>query len=683
MKADSLRISKVFSSGGDVHYYLPYFQREYAWEKSNWQTLLDDVFGLYEIYNEEKPPEHFMGSLVVINDGTRNGTIPAFKLVDGQQRLTSISLLLAVLASLTKESLPILYTKIRKMILNQDEMGDLRYKLLPTKKYGDQDAFKAIVDEEELPVRESKILEAYQFFHQEINRNIQLNKIDPQKFYLVLVNSLQVVFIDLNHDERPYEIFESLNAKGKPLTQADLVRNYIAMRLPEKRQPEIFDKYWSKVEEKLQEKRVVGRSRLGELTAFLRHYISFQTGALCNESHVYERFRDRIESDFSEPNTFESEIKQLKIFSEYYDRFLRPENESENEIKVQLERLSILEYSTSYPFLLGVFDAYNKGSLSKTSLISGLKILENYFVRRYLTGEPTNYLNKLFPNLEKDINYNDFEFSLKTALLSKKYPSDHQIRISLITEGLYDKSLPTRMKTSLILDSINRYLSVKKSSGAYTVLSGDPTIEHIMPQTLNDLWKEMLGENFDQIYRDYLHTLGNLTIVTADWNASLSNSGFFTKKEKLSNHGILLNSEYFKKQVSTWNEDEIRKRADFLGNLILEIWPALGEQPEIKTSIGTKPVAINILGQRIIVRSWRDVACQTSEEMIKLNDNFDEIAEMMPAYLERKKFPRASRQLSNGWFINTNLSAQSIKTYCRNLIAAFNLDDSDWSVEEK
>lgn len=216
----------MFSTGGDVHYVLPHFQREYAWEKENWQTLLADVFGVYDIYNEKEPHEHFMGALVVINDGTRNGTVPVFRLVDGQQRLTTISLFLCAMGRLVQSTHPILYKKIRRLLVNEDEEGDLYFKLLPTRKYGDRQSYIAIIHEEALPNGlDSKIPQAFSYLHRQLEERMQEADFDPDRFFVVLTTSLQVVFIDLNQQERPYEIFESLNHKGKPLTQADLVRN--------------------------------------------------------------------------------------------------------------------------------------------------------------------------------------------------------------------------------------------------------------------------------------------------------------------------------------------------------------------------------------------------------------------------------------------------------------------------
>lgn len=215
MKADSLKIAKVFSTGGDIHYALPHFQREYAWKRENWETLLDDVLGVYGLYSEQTQPEHFLGTLVVINDGVQHGTIPVFRLVDGQQRLTTISLMLSALGRLVKESHPSLYKKIQKLLVNEDEEGHLYYKVLPTSKYGDRLSYQAIISGESPPAVESLIPKAFEYFFKELNKLLEKDQIDPEQFFIVLTTCLQAVFIDLDNNERPYEIFESLNFKGR------------------------------------------------------------------------------------------------------------------------------------------------------------------------------------------------------------------------------------------------------------------------------------------------------------------------------------------------------------------------------------------------------------------------------------------------------------------------------------
>lgn len=684
MKAESLKISKVFSSGGDVHYILPHFQREYAWDKENWQTLLNDVIGLYEAYSEEKEPEHFMGALVVINDGTRNGVIPAFKLVDGQQRLITISLMLCALGDLIRGSHPDLYKKIRRLLVNEQEDGLVYFKLVPTKKYGDRQAYFAILQGQPiLPGTDSKIPECYHFFRKEIGERLKDGSFDPARLFLVLVNGLQVVFIDLDKGERPYEIFESLNAKNKPLTQADLVRNYIAMKLPEAKQEEIFESHWAQIEDLLQEKRLVGASRLGELTAFLRHYLTMRSNVLINERHVYERFRDRMEKEIHDIKEFIEEIITLKKFASHYDRLLRPEHEPNEKIRNKLHRLNILETSTAYPFLMMLYDAYQEKTISSEEFADILDILENYLVRRYLVGEPTNYLNKVFVSLWREINPAKPVDTLRKAIITKNYPLDITIERELPHMRLYGKGKQSREKLVLVLETLNRLLDI--AAGGYTVLSGEPTIEHIMPQSLSPEWKKQLGPNWEQIYHQYLDTIGNLTLVTQDWNTELSNAPFEEKRKRLAQHALRINSLYFSQNhFSVWNEEAILKRADFLVQKILKAWPELGTPPITHKSISSRPVSLTILGETFPVNSWRDVAYQTALLIAQLTEDFEtKIASRMPAYFDKHPFRNACKQLPNGWYLYLHLSAASIKRFCQNLIALAGLSDEDWQVQEE
>lgn len=682
MKADSLRISKVFSSGGDVHYILPHFQREYAWDRSNWQTLLSDVLSVYEAYNPDKEPEHFMGALVVINDGTRNGTVPAFKLVDGQQRLTTISLVLCALGHIVEESHPNLYRKIQRLLTNTDEIGLLYFKLLPTKKYGDLGAYRAIIEGKSLPSdSESRIPEAFDYFYKELRVKILKNQLEPERLFIVLTNCLQVVFIDLDQKERPYEIFESLNAKNKPLTQADLVRNYIAMRLPIAQQEQVFEEQWSKIESLLQERRTVGRSRFGEMTAFLRHYLAFRTGLLPNQDHVYARFRDRMEKDVSSEGFIE-EIDTLCRFAIYYNYLLRSENEKDEDIQIRLSRLNVLEISTAYPFLMVMYDALEQNTINRDEFLEGLDILENYLVRRYLAGEPSNYLNKMFPTLWREVkqrcavNKLAFPEGLVQVILTKNYPSDNRIQQLLLREQLYDRSSQSRNKVCLILESVNTHLS--RGSDGYTVLNSEPTIEHIMPQSPTKEWKADLGSNLEQVYNEFLHTLGNLTLVTQEWNSTLSNAAFATKRHKLASHALRLNSQYFSAEIPQWNEKAILERANFLIFQILEIWSSLGEPPVSQAD--RKPKLLEILGETYEVGSWRDVAYYAAQCVLEVVDNFDAIAQQMPTYFSREEKKR-HWELNNGWWLKFDLTANSALNFCDSLLLAAEIPNDDWKIE--
>ncbi len=595
MKSESLRISKLFQNGGDIHYMLPLFQREYTWDKAQWQTLLQDAISIHDEMRQEADGdegsgtssnggtrvdvEHFFGSIVVINDGTRNGTVPAFQVVDGQQRLTSVSLMLCALERALNGSLGQLRKKIRRLLLNLDEDGEVHYKLLPTTKYGDQLAYTAILaGDNPLPNTESRIPAAFDYFHKELSSRIASASVSAERMFFVLTQAFQVVFIDLNRDESPYRIFESLNAKGKSLSQADLVRNYIAMRLSPGMQEKVFSGQWERIENLLQERREVGRSRLGELTAFLRHYLAMRTGVLCSEEHVYARFRDRAERDFSTEDAFAAEVGELRRFAEIYDKLLRPDGEASPDSRTLLKALNVLESATAYPLLMSAFESRVSGAVTESQWVGVLEALENYMTRRYLAGEATNYLNKLFPTLWQQVDKSDPAHSLITLLASKGYPSDSRLRQRLESKPLYDNSSLTRNRTTWVLERVNRFLSA--GTGGHTVLSGSATIEHILPQSPTSDWIDELGPDAERVVRDYLHTLGNLTLVTADWNASLSNKSFSIKKQRLSSHGLRLNSDYFNSDISAWDEDAIKARTSWLCEKITDIWPEFNVKDE-------------------------------------------------------------------------------------------------------
>ena len=667
MKADSWKISKVFSSGGEIHYVMPHFQRQYSWGKTEWEVLLKDAIAIYEEYDPEKETEHFIGSLVVINDGTR-GTITAFKLVDGQQRLTTLSLLFLVLRDLvetveTTDERERLFKKINKFVINLDEKkeDEVYFKLLPTNKYGDRQAYqKIILQENLLPQTESGIPKAYDYFYHEIKSKVKEGELDIGRFFTVLKNSFQVVFIELNKNESPYHIFESLNAKGKPLTQPDLVRNYMAMMLPTSQQEIAFTK-WEKIEKLLQEDRKVGKSGMGELTAFIRHYLAMETRNLCAESHIYARFRDYCKR--LDEKEFVLAIAKLLKFAEYYNKLLRPENEVNQDIKTALIRLNTFDLSTAYPFLLTLYNEYNYQKNNFEEFIECLKLLENYLVRRYICGEPTNYITRMFTSIWKEVTAIQDEDesvtlpeALQKVLIAKQYPNDNDVRKSIHSHKCYDpKNAKYNKKIDLVISTINRHLS--KGTGGFTVLDKESTIEHILPQTLSKEWKNYLGDEFKQIYLNYLHTLGNLTLVTPEWNGQLSNSAFVVKKQKLAEHALRINSDYFSLTIDRWDEKAILERANFLASKFIEIWPSLGEHQAFPTRTSGKPKLIQICSNEIPLskQTWRQVTIQCCEWVIEhRSDSFEKARNLLKSHFQDNRPDGNSdgkkwQKLSNGY----------------------------------
>ncbi len=674
MKADDWQMSKVFLGGGDVQYVLPIFQREYAWEEEEWGTLLDDVIETYH-ESQKAQHEHFLGSLVVIEEDGKKTLFQSYTLVDGQQRLTSVSILLCALRDLpgAEDSLN---RKVNRYLYNLDVDGDLRYKILPTTKYDDRESYIAILDGKSTDGLESRIVDAYAFYKEQLGALIESTGLLPQDLFDCVLSSLYIVFIELDRTDKPYKIFESLNHRGKALTQADLVRNYIAMTLPQSRQQKIFDSDWSQIERKLSDRRET--ARIPELTAFLRHYLAMQLGDLPRVDQVYNRFRDRIEKRMKpSDNEFELEIQKLHRFASHYEKLLRPENESSSLVKSRLERLNILEPTTAFPLLMFYYDSYESRAIDVNEFLKILKVVENYLVRRFLAGEPTNYHNSMFTSLAHELmSQNEHgASSLESALGERNYPSDNRLKQQLIWNRLYSTNKSRRIV--FVLEELSQHIN------AEVKLAKAGTVEHIMPQRPNTAWQSDLGADWQDVYREQLHTIGNLTVVSQPWNSKLSNLTFLKKREQLMQQGLPINTEYFGDENMKWNGKAIKKRALFLIEKALEAWPAFTEPPRSQGVTGRSPLTLTIRGEDFGVFSWRDMLLQ----MVNCLHEMHLLADLDAAQSEfggmirtdEEASAKSYRKSSAGWWIYVNHSAEAVVHVCRRLAQFCDLGDDEWS----
>jgi len=684
VKVENTKIRGIFSHGGRIQYRLPIFQREYAWERTQWKTLFDDVMSIHDDPGHDDPSvkitPHFMGAIVVTPDQHSTLGLSSYKIVDGQQRLVTISLLLAALKNNINET-DDLYQTIEEYLVNPKGGGDYFFKLVPSDKYRDKQAYFSILRRQNADSSNSRIINAYKFLSDVIADGLSKGKLVPEKLFSCIVNELDFVSIALESFDQPYKIFESLNAKGKPISQADLVRNYIAMRLPTERQEALFNQYWTRIEDALDERERIRGT--GELSSFLRHYLSSKLGQLPNRNRVYETFRKRMENGvFSNDPMFVDEIKVIHQHAQYYNNLLRPDNELHSEIRKRLIHLGNISASAAYPFLMYLYSLYSDRKISDEEFIRTLDIIENYLVRRFLADEPTNYLNKMFPALSYAMRDRVAEGGISgmvsTELLRRKYPSDNRLRQQLMLNRVYDKN--QQKAVVHVLQTLNRHLS--KDSGGYTVLDSTPTIEHIMPQTLTPEWKSHIGDSWEEQHKDYKDTIGNLTLVTQAWNSSLSTGELCQKKEKLAQQALTLNNDYFTREIHHWDVNAIRKRTEYLAGLIIEVWPALGEQSTEDDFTGTVPSSLFILGDRYDVRSWRDVLCKTADTVAELYD-----FESLPSNFEKTISKLCLNdnyfvELSNGWWIYAKQrSANDIIRFCKNLIQIIDLSEEDWNVQ--
>ncbi len=665
MQASETKLQSIIE--GTKQYVVPLFQRPYSWKKSEWETLWEDLVGLCE---SDNPRPHFMGSVVTMQMPGGPQGVAQFLLIDGQQRLTTIFILLAALRDVTRETQENLAEQINNTILVNTYEKDLSYyKLQPTQV--DREAFYNIIrSESHKTASESDITECYKFFEKKIRHN--KSPISLSKIKIIICSNLSLVSVELNTDDDPYLVFESLNAKGRPLTQADLIRNYFFMRIRSESQESIYAKYWQPMQDLLSD----------NLTEFIRHYLT-RTGVEVKQSEVYSKIKDEIRNYMNARDVI-SYLKNLHAFSEYYSRFLNPNRESHKNVRKYLWRLNRLEVATVYPFLLNCYDDWMKSKITEEDFISVLKILENFIIRRFVCNVQTRGLNRIFASLHsqvsKDANLvsDNFVEKLKSALQARNYPKDSEFRNRLVDVDLYSGNRSRKGK--FILESIEESFGHKEQ-----VSFDELQIEHVMVQAIanNKAWKEELGDDWAITHDLFCHTLGNLTLTA--YNQDMSDAPFKKKKQLYQISHLELN-KYFQSKTS-WRQEDIKERGNYLADIALQIWSYFGsDSAQLSSSsriTGTTPRILNCFGREYSVKSWRDVLENTLNTLIDLDDDyFKEINQKYPRFVgwNEKEF-RSTRQLSNGAFVEVNLSSDNIYTFCLKAIEATDLSVDDWNVQ--
>lgn len=654
---------------GDKQYLVPLFQRSYSWEQPQWDTLWQDLCNLYDS-DESHPSPHFMGSLVTMETPSPLQGIRQLILIDGQQRLTTILILLCVLRDKAQEKQPELFERINNSYLFNPYAKELdRYKLLPTQ--FDREIFEQLLtpseDTKQQPA--SKLIKCYRFFE----RKLRSDNLDLTKLVDLIGSHLCLVSIILSSDDHPHLVFESLNAKGSPLTQADLIRNYLLMKIPVKDQEFSYNQHWIPMAENLDNGEI--------LTEFIRHYLS-KDGKLINKKDVYSEIKRKVTQ--KEKDSL-SMLQDLCQFSSYYSKFIDPQREEKPLIRKYLSRLNQLDVATVYPFLLNCYHDLVEKKIIENEFIDILKTLENFLLRRFVCDIPTQGLNRSFcilysqvSELEKDEPFlNKLQIVLQNT--TYQYPNDEDFRESLKEVQLYKGN--RSQKAKLILESIEESFGHKEQIDLKNL-----EIEHIMPQSLTNWWKDHLGKDVEDIHELMIHSLGNLTLTA--YNPELSNHDFFRKKEELTKSKLDLN-KYFEKQDS-WTKEDIEKRTEYLVEKVLEIWSYFGDSSKNsnKKSKSTKSKSISprkliLFQEEYPVKSWRDVLIITLNKIIELKqESFEDIVEEYPNYFSSTADKlRSTRQLENGLFVEINFNRDKIKYLCQNAMEIVGLSFDQWQLE--
>ncbi|GAA7547196.1 DUF262 and DUF1524 domain-containing protein [Helicobacter pylori] len=550
MKAEAMKLLDFIGKNQEKQFVIPNYQRVYSWEKESCKQLWDDII---KTGGNDQIEGHFIGSIVFVHDGIYTTNYNELLIIDGQQRLTTITLLLIALRNYLNDEDEFLEKfscqKIQnRYLINSDEKGDKKFKLILSEP--DRDTLLSLIDENKRKPSEPslKIMENFKLFEEWISKNT-----DKLETIFKGLDKLMVVEISLERGkDNPQLIFESMNSTGKDLTQTDLIRNYILMGLEPEKQKIFYKKYWRAMEEDFKQNETL-------FNQFVRHYLTIKT-EIPNINKVYEAFKR-----YQQERGIETEalLQDLQKYCGFFCQIVF-KKEDHKDLNKALSFLVDLERDVIYPLLLELYNDYSDGVLSKQDFIPIIALIESYICRRMVCGLGTNGLNKIFASFTKKINKDQYLESIKAHFLSLetttgKFPKDSEFKNLFITIDFYNLKEKKYFFERLEFFDTQEPVNTEKC-----------TIEHIMPQKLTEEWERDLGENFQAIHDKYLHTIGNLTLT--GYNQEYSNNSFQKKRDMekgFKQSPLKLNQSL---KDGSFGEKEIKKRANDLADLALKIW---------------------------------------------------------------------------------------------------------------
>lgn len=627
MKTESHSINDVLAKNA-TSFFIPPFQRAYAWGRPEIERYFSDISRIIESEIDKKQHdklEHFFGTVVIKEEkaGFANKSV----VVDGQQRLTTTLIFLIALRDCETDTVKQDYITQNYLTNNSSSFQD-KIKLKQVTK--DWDSYRALVTKSQ--PNPGVISIAYELLKKLITEKRKLNPEVDFEHYIIAIQRINVAVIFL--DERPFKgedpqiIFETLNSLGKPLTLSDLVRNFVLLNMESNKQSDIYEKIWHpKIEDVLNE----------NSSKFFRDYLQYKTASSLkvvsdnNTKELYQQFKDFVEENFEDHNNFINDIVRFVkcykwIITEIINESISSNNTKDKEIKELLRNIfHDIKAEAFKPFVLGLLEYHqytvNNVKLSDDFLITTLTTIRTYLIRRRILG------------LTQGENKNIVTFSKKIEGLSKgniqmielltnvfyrlRLPNDNEIKTSLTTLNFYEGS---KQYSKFILGKIEEH----NTKVSVDFRNPKITIEHIMPQTLEDSWKVELGENYKEIHKNYLHNIGNL--ILTEFNSEIGNKPFEEKKRKLETSSLNYRLDIIKR--NTWSEQSIKEHLSNMTTWFLDTF-SLPEQYREKANWntltfentlfspsdtdagdvaeGNRPTELHINGEVINVKTWQDV----------------------------------------------------------------------------
>lgn len=539
---------------GNKQFLIPVYQRYYSWDIEQCRRLWNDIVDM----QKRNKAGHFVGSIVNIAEQAMPTGVQKYMIIDGQQRMTTLTLLLLALRDYAiqhPEDTTINSRRIDNMLLkNEYEVGDERYKLLLTET--DRDILIRLVESKPIPDgTKSRLIDNYKFFSGKIaDRDLQ-----PAEIY-ESIGKLQIVNITLDRTmDDAQAIFESLNSTGKELSESDLIRNYVLMGLEPSEQTYVYEHLWRPMEQLF-----LYETQDSVMDSFFRHYLTMKLTRIPKQGRVYEEFKlYHLNCEFG---TIRELCQDLLNYAKFYtDIVFKRSNNAD--LKRLYEDIVDLRMEVSYPFLLKVHNDCAKGTITEDNLKEILRLCISYVLRRSICDIPTNSMNKTFATLRNSIRPDDYMNSIKAFFVLqdtyKEFPDNEKFMAAFMSRDIY-----TMRARNYILSRLENF------GNKAPIIIENYTIEHIMPQntSLSPEWQHDLGVNWKEIQKAYIHTIGNLTLTA--YNSEMSDRPFMDKMNMpggFKESALRLNAYLVK--LTEWNEDHIKERAQQLAAKAVQIWP--------------------------------------------------------------------------------------------------------------
>lgn len=580
MKANETKVDK-FLATNETTFAIPVYQRNYDWSLFQCKQLLRDIM---DAGKNDKINAHFIGSIVYVHDDVYTASgLTELTIIDGQQRLTTITLIYIALYRFAKQTdNQMLVNRIHKTyLINEFAPEAEKLKLKSTE--NNKDALRYILNSSDGDEFKgySRIIENFDYFKSSIN---------AENFEIVQRGLSKLIFVDIALDrqrDNPQRIFESLNSTGLELSQADLIRNYILMGLSRTNQDKIYKNYWDVIEQNAKDE-TLNKSRVSE---FIRDYLTLKNREIPNKGDVYVTFKAKYPT--TTIDELEIVLADLKSLVKYFNKLTNPKNEADKEIRVHLEYINRLEINVAFPFLMKVYEDYSNSVINKSTFISVLSLIQSFTFRRFILGLPTNALNKIFMGLYDKVEADNYLFSIQKSLLQRsgvqRFPRNTETINALKEKDVYNIKPKNR---TYLLERLENY-----QNNEPVIIEGnsDITIEHIFPQNPDAKWKIELGaDEYNFIKENYLNTVGNLTL--SGNNGKLCNKTFIEKREMNydgKEQGYKYSRLWLNRGLITtdkWDKFEIEKRAELMSARFLIIW----EIPDIHLELEASSDDINI-----------------------------------------------------------------------------------------